>query len=503
MKSKYLIMPALAIMLLTGCTKQKTSNIEDDDYLIEGTPVTTIYAQALGEDETKVDFKEEGNKTVITWKEGDEIRFYLKATDKWRDLNNVYVLSSGAGTKHGTFVVKEGCNPLITGQRYLPVHNISASLSSTFTDITIRSYYLNNGGYLGNIYVPNEQSNNNPISFKDICTHLYFNCNPNTFSYNGKEETIKVSSISISNVSIPNDIIIGTDEVIRYSYIQPITTLRISPNKPYHFVDYPENSGKDYYLSLTYNTNYGVFNMKKNIQDVRPGKGYRFSFTPVIPPDYIENGVNYGKGTFLSEINLWVAPFNCGYDKDNYPLGKLFQWGRKYGQGYDDGEIFDMGLILGDVAKEVGPSDNTRLLNPKDDTFYIYGSQEYDWLTGLNGEHLTYWKYLNDKIDTPCPPGWRIPIESDGLENLASYDKQYFGNKRVNIPLAGGRSGGNGECNGRNISGCYWIDTDPIIGSMGYYHISESTKYKMVICKGTDYSSRICRAHGYSVRCVH
>ena len=53
--------------------------------------------------------------------------------------------------------------------------------------------------------------------------------------------------------------------------------------------------------------------------------------------DYIdEYGVNHGKGIAVGNI-VW-APVNCGYkaatsESKGFPYGKLYQWGRKYGQG--------------------------------------------------------------------------------------------------------------------------------------------------------------------------
>ena len=54
--------------------------------------------------------------------------------------------------------------------------------------------------------------------------------------------------------------------------------------------------------------------------------------------DYIdEYGINHGGGILIDTV-LW-APVNCGYHEIDYPYGKLYQWGRKHGQGY--GAPFD------------------------------------------------------------------------------------------------------------------------------------------------------------------
>lgn len=41
---------------------------------------------------------------------------------------------------------------------------------------------------------------------------------------------------------------------------------------------------------------------------------------------------NVGQGIQIGET-VW-APVNCGYHATDFQWGKLYQWGRKYGQGY-------------------------------------------------------------------------------------------------------------------------------------------------------------------------
>ena len=55
--------------------------------------------------------------------------------------------------------------------------------------------------------------------------------------------------------------------------------------------------------------------------------------------DYVdEYGINHGQGVKIGET-VW-APVNCGYHATDYQYGKLYQWGRKYGQGYS-GSLYD------------------------------------------------------------------------------------------------------------------------------------------------------------------
>ena len=63
-------------------------------------------------------------------------------------------------------------------------------------------------------------------------------------------------------------------------------------------------------------------------------------FFPREDCDYVdEYGINHGKGVEIDGV-VW-APVNCGYHKSDYRYGKLYQWGRKYGQGYD-GSLYDV-----------------------------------------------------------------------------------------------------------------------------------------------------------------
>ena len=80
--------------------------------------------------------------------------------------------------------------------------------------------------------------------------------------------------------------------------------------------------------------------------------------TSVATVDYVdEYGVNHGKGVAIGGT-VW-APVNCGYkaatDTDKgYPYGKLYQWGRKYGQGYSAGYDQEPKIYNAPVSQIVG-----------------------------------------------------------------------------------------------------------------------------------------------------
>ena len=128
-------------------------------------------------------------------------------------------------------------------------------------------------------------------------------------------------------------------------------------------------------------------------------------------PAYIENGVYYGDGIALpkssdgQETLIW-APVNCGYD-ENHKYGLLYQWGRKYGQGYEN-EDTEPTLVNEQLSSAAdGSSDanksnfyygNSDWLTPKDDNL---------WYNNTTGASTTKTEY------DPCPAGWRVPTNAE------------------------------------------------------------------------------------------
>lgn len=124
-------------------------------------------------------------------------------------------------------------------------------------------------------------------------------------------------------------------------------------------------------------------------------------------PDYIdEYGINHGQGIKIGEI-IW-APVNCGYKapegkNTGYPYGKLYQYGRKDGHGYVEGDKY---------MDETFPSstrENPSSLDEADpNTFY----QEWNETLAPAGT----WGGEDGKTKTkydPCPEGWRVPTMAE------------------------------------------------------------------------------------------
>lgn len=217
--------------------------------------------------------------------------------------------------------------------------------------------------------------------------------------------------------------------------------------------------------------------------------------------DYEVGGINYGKGVQIGST-VW-APVNCGYHKTDYPYGKLYQWGRKYGQGYNSS---DASYPSGDnfAAGPVMPSEGQAEENK--DKFYYSLSSPYDWskvqndLMWNSGTESSPIKTAYD----PCPEGWRVPTYSElnqlhrNRSSWTTYESRkgyYFsgeyatidGNPRVFFPAAGYR---NRDClaNNRGSYGSYW-------SSRPGYDLSFDNGY-------TNASGSSGHAYGFSVRCV-
>ena len=219
--------------------------------------------------------------------------------------------------------------------------------------------------------------------------------------------------------------------------------------------------------------------------------------------DYVdEYGVNHGTGVKIGET-IW-APVNCGYHATDFKYGKLYQWGRKYGQGFGDDATVPT-REFGAVSLEVG--------NDKSNANVIFeGSYDsrYDWLSPQN--HLLWnsgpeFEPVKTEFD-PCPDGWRVP-------NYAELDELFKNYSAITTDIYGRA--------GRWFSGPKPYSTDvpqiflPVSGKYqnreyirddnGYYWSSSTYGQQSLFISYTRKSVQLRPAESYrkslySVRCV-
>lgn len=221
---------------------------------------------------------------------------------------------------------------------------------------------------------------------------------------------------------------------------------------------------------------------------------------PKADMEYVdENGVSRGKGTEVDGV-IW-APVNCGYDVDN-PYGKLYQWGRKYGQKYGTGSIMN-----GPASLEAGSDEKY-----KDIFFWSSAQSPFNWCVS-NDSSLWNTGTEENPVKTqydPCPKGWRVPTYSE-MQSLASNmspemctnegQKGYWlcgssnysdAMSKVFLPAAG-YIYYDGSSSNKDEEGCYWSST-PWASNEKYY----SCRFSFTRTNTSDYS----RGNGFSVRCV-
>ncbi len=226
--------------------------------------------------------------------------------------------------------------------------------------------------------------------------------------------------------------------------------------------------------------------------------------------EYVVDGVSYGNGIAIGDV-VW-APVNCGYEpatseSKGYPYGKLYQWGRKYGQGYS--ESYD------ETVPEImeGPLDFANAIREKySNTFFAIEASPDDWCSPKDDN---LWNSGTESLPVktiydPCPSGWRVPTcsELDELnKNFSSWTSddskngRYLSGEYTNFadapqiffPAAGFRGYSSGNAYDRGSDGYYWSSRP---GSYDAYSLFFHSSFVGT----TQFDSS--RAYGYSVRCV-
>lgn len=197
-------------------------------------------------------------------------------------------------------------------------------------------------------------------------------------------------------------------------------------------------------------------------------------------PHFIdEAGTDHGKGIVAGGL-CW-APVNSGYSEDT-PNGLLYQWGRKYGQGYGnpvgDGNTFTEGKTEYSI-QTLGAEDS---LIDSEANKNVFFKNSFNWYKANYTSllHNGIWSYEND----PCPDGWRVP-SAEEIELFIMY-----GNA---LPIPGGRNGETGLSSGKNSELKYWTYNNAGLNGAYTYDASQINYDEMVF----PYEN------AYPVRCVH
>ena len=191
-----------------------------------------------------------------------------------------------------------------------------------------------------------------------------------------------------------------------------------------------------------------------------------------------EYGINHGGGILIGGI-LW-APVNCGYHATDYPYGKLFQWGRKHGQGYGEPYANDNHRVRPDsTTADIVPAPVTPAEARKHPNNF-YARSDYALFNWTDNDMKLWNQFTDDgivfknKLNDPCPEGWRLPELFDFYNLTKNYSEfteyheggqkgRWFsgpepygtGVQRIFLPAVGSRDRAGISMN-RDISTGYW-----------------------------------------------
>ena len=191
-------------------------------------------------------------------------------------------------------------------------------------------------------------------------------------------------------------------------------------------------------------------------------------------------------------------------ERTAHSYGMLYQWGRKYGQGWANDSFYDSRtavIVDGSVMPSVGQSIDRKDEFFCDDSDWNKIPDDGLWNKGTESEPI------KTEFD-PCPKGWRVPTYTELNALCQNHSEWSEGNKgyffsgeytymenapRVFLPAAGYRDGSDGETSYlRDEYGCYWSSGHSYNGTYRLYFNNADIRV----------SATENRADGFYVRCV-
>ena len=541
MRKLYYCLVAALLFFAASCQQEEIVSVKPSAEAFE------VYASIEGIDDEETRTYLSGNE--VYWSSGDKIAVFYKNTLRKR----FDVTPESIDSKNATFLLDEGYVQM--GSNVNVSHNVAYypfcevtcapdGSSYTLSNLTLPSTqsYVDGSVGLGAFPMVAVTENTDDVNFrfKNICGVMQFQLRGSGFvksvSIRGNRgEVLAGSAVVTAGYGKEPSISMSTEGVKEVTLDCGESGVELNETTPVSFfIALPPvqfEGGFTITVTDTWGGSKEYSTTKKN--PIIRSKGLRMpakEYIGVRPPqegDYIdEYGVNHGQGIEIDGV-VW-APVNCGYkaptaDSKGFPYGKLYQWGRKYGQGYDDndesypsGDDFVKGPIRPNAQSERSAHEFIYFLNNGQ---YNY---PYDWANPHN-DKLWNSGTESNPVKTeydPCPAGWRVPLRSE-LEGLCTNYSCWTSNEsgmmgywfsgsnpygsdilQLFLPAAGTRSGTvkNAEGKNRDVEGSYYSsryyrNSSDGVGFLGAYYLDFDSATVSV------HENR-ARSSGYSVRCV-
>jgi len=444
----------------------------------------------------------------VLWSESDAIAVSSQSAAVYA----TYMLSSEPGSQSGRFFKISGSTPSGSVYSYYPASNVTSVSGSTY-NVTIPAVQYYQEQSVGNGALPMYTSATNVANliFNPLMAVLKLQLTSNeglsvkriivtsdTENLSGKAQ-VNMSDGSISWTA-------GHKSVELYCGESGVTLSATPLN--FH-IAVPAAALKDYCVVVTATDGKGL---GKRLND----KTFTAGCIKKMPVLDLNSSTApypvYAEGLYMAEAYTvdgatW-APVNCGYE-NSYKYGKLFQWGRHDGSGYQESPAseYDEPIIQQSSLSENPISAS----NENASTFYrvnISGNADGDWLITMDDSRWNFAGSEKSPFD-PCPAGWRLPVRTelnslktnvstavvvDNMLGLYLTGSHEYSDtvSRVFFPFAGYRNEEFGYCTARGVSGYYWCSSPYGPGGSNLYLTAPDIAN----------TSPRYRSIGTSVRCI-
>lgn len=387
MKNRVILFLSAAVALIS-CNKDP--NYSESGFVQGGSEFPYVYA-SVADTKAMIDGKK------VSWKKGDIITVYGNALDENYNETATYLMKNDEDAAAGRFTyLKMVCGKKLTAVKSAVFGSYPSDLSSQTMESGVFPASLEGSASSDGVIsfghtVPYSKISINAASDKKLTIYRARVIAEAIGGYTEGGESIDTLNLGFSpNVVLSQDV--AAEYYFRTSAIE---------NKEVKCILYDTDGG---YME----TEPAVLSFAEGAVAELPLVSYEPKKVVIYYPGTELEPVPVREMVNGAERTVLWAPVYCGYSPE-HPNGLLYQYGRAAGQPYYPA------ATSSSVCK-TGP-----VLDPADEFFYKSSGEWY------SGTALTFWPekegdagYVEGKIGSPCPSGWRLPTlaEAKGLLDI-------------------------------------------------------------------------------------